>query len=88
MPTTATKDQVIAILVRALSPYVGATMAGASVRGLCARLVSDGAYLGRAQVQTLIDSLTPGLHVFVGKEKTQVVVREIWSEIDALGGGS
>ena len=88
MFTTATKDQVIAILVRALSPYVGATMAGASVRGLCDRLVLDRAQLGRAQVETLIEALAPGLHVFVGKERTRVVVREIWTAIDELGGDS
>jgi hypothetical protein len=86
--TTATKDQVIAILVRALSPYVGATMASASVRGLCDRLVFGRSQLGRAQVETLIESLAPGLHVFVGKEKTRVVVSEIWSAIEELGGDS
>lgn len=86
MLTTATKDQVIAILARAISPYVGATMAGASVRGVCARLAVDGAVLDRVQIQTILDALGPGLHVYVGKEKTQNVVREIWSALDALGG--
>ena len=87
MLTTATNDQVIAILVRAISPYVGATMAGASVRGVCARLAVDGAAMDRARIQTILDALGPGLHVYVGKEKTQSVLREIWSALDALGGG-
>jgi hypothetical protein len=84
--TTATKDQVIAILVRALSPYLGTTMAGASVRGVCGRLVHDVTALDRARIQTIIDALGPGLHVYVGREKTEHVVREIWSAVDALGG--
>ena len=50
--------------------------------------VLDRAKLGRAQVETVIAALEPGLHVYVGKEKTQVVVREIWTAIDALGGDS
>jgi hypothetical protein len=84
--TTATKDQVIAILVRALSPYVGTTMAGASVRGVCGRLAVEGMALDRVRIQTILDALGPGLHVYVGKEKTQNVLREIWSALDALGG--
>ena len=87
MFTTATRDQVLAILVRALSPYVGATMASASVRGLYQKLDLDGAHLGRAQIEKLIDALAPGLHVYIGKEKAQAVVGEIWAAIDALGAG-
>jgi len=86
--TTATKDQVIAILVRALSPYVGATMASASVRGLCEKLRLDAANLGRAEVERLLDALAPGLHVYIGKEKAKAVLEQIWVAMDALGGSS
>jgi hypothetical protein len=86
--TTAAKDQVIAILVRALSPYVGATMASASVRGLCEKLRLDGAKLGRPEVEGLVDALAPGLHVYIGKEKARGVVQQIWTAMDELGGGA
>ena len=84
--TTAAKDQVIAILVRALSPYVGATMASASVRGLCEKLRLESAKVGRREVEGLLDALAPGLHVYIGKEKARTVVTEIWTALDALGG--
>jgi hypothetical protein len=82
---TATSDQVQKILVRALSPYVGPTMAGASVRGLVERLGFGGS-LARSQVEHIVDALAPGLHVYVGKQKAQAVVREVWIALDALGG--
>jgi hypothetical protein len=81
----ATKDKVIAVLVQALSPYIGAAMASASARGLCERLALGGS-LSRAEVARLIEALEPGLHVFAGKERTRVVIDEIWRAIDALGG--
>ncbi len=86
MFTTETKDHVLDVLVRALSPYVGATMARASVRGLCEKLDLQGTKLSRPQVEQLIEALAPGLHVFVGKEKARALVIEIWKAIDALGG--
>ena len=86
MLTTATREHVLAIVVHALSPYVGATMAGASVRGLCQKLALEGARLDRSQVEKLIDALAPGVHVFVGKEKARALVHEIWTALDAPGG--
>jgi hypothetical protein len=86
--TTATKDQVAAIIVRALAPYVGGTMASASVRGLSEKLRLDGARLGHAEVKGLIDALAPGLHVYVGKEKAHTVIQEIWTAMDELGAGT
>jgi hypothetical protein len=86
--TTATKDQVTAIVVRALAPYVGATMASASVRGLCERLRLGDTKLGRAEVQGLIDALAPGLHVYVGKEKARTVIEQVWTAMDELGAGT
>jgi hypothetical protein len=85
---SATKDEVIAVLVSALSPYIGAAMASASARGLCERLALGDGLLSRAEVARLIDALAPGLHVFAGKERTRVVIDQIWSAIDALGGHS
>jgi hypothetical protein len=84
--TTATHDQVIGILVRALSPYVGPTMASASVRGLCERFFRVGVVANRERVAQVIEALEPGLHVFVGKGKAESVVREMWIALDALGG--
>jgi hypothetical protein len=83
--TSAARERVITIVVAAISPYVGATMAGASVRGFCTRLGLDGPALDRAQVTRLLDALAPGLDVYVGKEKAAIVVREIWAALDLQG---
>jgi hypothetical protein len=84
--TTATQDQVIGVLVRALSSYVGPAMASASVRGLCERFFRGATIVDRARVAQVIEALEPGLHVFVGKGKAESVVREMWIALDALGG--
>lgn len=88
MLTTASQQQVLEILVRVLTPYLGAAMAGAAARGLCQKCAVNGENIARAQIERLIEDLAPGLHVYIGKEKTQAVVRQIWSAIDALGGDS
>ncbi len=86
MIATVAKEQLIAILVRAFSPYVGTTMASASARGVCQRCVPGTPSIDHAGVTAIIAELEPGLHVYIGKEKTQQVVRELWAAIGALGG--
>jgi hypothetical protein len=86
VPAPVVKEQLIALLVRAFSPYVGATMAGASARGVCERLAPDRSTIDHAGVTAILAELEPGLHVYIGKEKTDQVVRELWAAIRALGG--
>ena len=85
---SAARERVITIVVSAISPYVGATMAGASVRGFCNRLGLDALVLDHAQVTRLLDALAPGLDVYVGKEKAAIVVREIWMKLEMQGSRS
>ena len=85
MFTSAARERVVTIVVATISPYVGATMAGASVRGFCTRLGLDVPVLDRAQVTRLLEALAPGLDVYVGKEKATIVVRDIWSALELLG---
>jgi hypothetical protein len=81
---TIGKDQVISILVRAFSPYVGPTMAEASVRGICERLAGKGASMDRPRVEAVLEALEPGLRVYVGKDKTRTVMHEVRIAIDAV----
>jgi hypothetical protein len=80
------REQTITVLVRALSPYLGATMATASARGLCERFVRDGSPLDQAGFDAILAALEPGLHVYVGHEKTQAILREIGAGVRAIGG--
>ena len=79
-------EPALAIVVRALSPYIGPTMASASVRGLCEKHGLDTAKLHGAHLDKLLDALAPGLDVYVGKETARKVVAEIRAAVGALEG--
>lgn len=81
-------DQVLAELARVLSPYVGATMAEASTRAHCQKLGLTGPTLDGAQAETLIAKLGSGLAVFVGRQKSAVVVEEMRKALAAAGGSA
>ncbi len=82
------KDRAVDTLVRAFAPYLGAAMAGAAVRGVCDRMGGTGASLERARMDAILASLEPGLHVYIGKDRTQQVMERVRIEIDALVGAA
>ncbi len=88
MFTSAARERVVTLVVGAIAPYVGATMAGASVRGFCTRLGLDVPVLDRDQVTRLLEALAPGLDVYVGKDKGAIILREIWTKLDMEGSRS
>jgi hypothetical protein len=80
----ATRKEIVRLFETALAPYIGATMAGASLRGHCDKLgIADGT-VSEEQIELLIAAMTPGLHVFVGEAKTQEVLREIRMPLRSL----
>jgi hypothetical protein len=85
---TASSEQVLAIVARALGPYLGTMMASASARGMAEKLGLLGKQLDREQMTLLLDTLGPGLTVFVGKDKQRLIVEEIWRALEALGEGA
>ena len=86
MPSFPPKEQALAIVVRALSPYVGPTMAGASVRGLCEKLGLDVDHLPPEHLEQLLEAIAPGLDVYVGREKARAVVSAIRVAVSAQDG--
>jgi hypothetical protein len=83
-----TREDVIAIFVTALAPYIGPTMAGATARGLCGRFLPASAPLDPKGIAAILDALQPGLHVYVGKEKTPLVLDHIRAAVQTLRGGT
>lgn len=81
----ADKEQVIGAIVRLLAPYIGENMARASTRGHCEKLGFSGPRLRSEQVDLLVNTLSPGLSVFVGREKTALIVVSMRSAIGKLG---
>ncbi len=81
------REQVIGAIVRLLAPYIGENMARASTRGHCDKLGFKGARLRSEQIELLVSTLSSGLSVFVGREKTALIVVSMHKEIGKLGTG-
>jgi hypothetical protein len=73
----ANRQEIVRVFESALAPYIGATMASASMRGHCEKLGIGEGQVSEAQIELLIAAITPGLHVFVGEAKTQDVLLAI-----------
>jgi len=70
------KQEVVDLVVANLSRYLGTTMAEASARMQCEKL-GLGATVTEADIEALLSRLANGLHVFVGREKTDLALDEI-----------
>jgi hypothetical protein len=73
----AARDKVLAVIAEELAPLVGVNMAQAALRLHCEKLGLSSAELGAPQVDSLLASLAPGLHVFIGKRKTDEAIAKI-----------
>ena len=82
MQTSAVVDSIVAIV----APYLGETMARAAARAHCEKLGINGTQMTDAQVEALVGKLASGLAVFVGREKTSMIVQEIKRAVAAQGG--
>jgi hypothetical protein len=78
MQTTLAVDRIIQVL----SPYLGESMARASIRGVCEKLGLQGDALSAADADALVSKLASGLRVFIGREKTDQVVVEMKRALD------
>jgi len=66
-----------AFVERTIAPFVGATLARASIRAHAERLGIDGAELSAEQVGELLARLEKGLRVFVGSPKAAALITTI-----------
>jgi hypothetical protein len=81
----ARKRDILAVFVRVLGPYIGASLASASVRGHCEKL-GLGDMIDRSDVERLVLALSPGLNVFVGRHKAESIVSELHAALSILEG--
>ena len=77
------KEATFARIVAVLSPYLGATMAEASIRAHGQKLGIEGTTLDPEQLEALLAKLRGGLAVFVGREKTAAIVSRIRESLGA-----
>ncbi len=73
------------IVADGIAPYVGATMARASVNGHLDKLDASAGVVTTSQIDTLLERLGPGLSVFIGPARGGEVVEEIREKLLAAG---
>jgi len=78
--------EVLSAIAGILSPYLGKFMAQASAKAHCQDLQIDGDTVDREKVDALIERLGKGLNLFLGRDKSKLVVAEMQRALDGLGG--
>ena len=71
------RTEVIALATRVLTPSVGEHMARAAVRAHVDRLGLTSEQLSEDEIERLLEGLSKGLVVFVGRQVSQRVVAEL-----------
>ncbi len=74
-------------ITRAMAPYLGDTMARASTLAHSRRLGIAEPSVQPAQLEALLQGLSNGLNVFVGKARSAEAVRSAWEALAALEDG-
>jgi hypothetical protein len=68
--------EAVQVLVKVLTPYVGDTMARSATEAHCQKLgIADGA-LSPEQLEALLAKLGSGLNIFLGRDRSTVVIAE------------
>ena len=78
------RETVLDTLTRELTPYLGQTMAQAAVETHRQKLGIDGPHITPGQLDALLAKLGAGLVIFVGRERTEVIVRQARSAVNSL----
>jgi hypothetical protein len=80
--------EVLDSIAGVLSPYLGKMMARASAGAHFKDLAIEGELVDRQKVEALVERVGKGLNLFLGRDKSKIVVEEIRRAIEALGGGT
>ncbi len=73
-------------IVEGVAPYLGQTMARASVSTQRDKLGIDGRHITIDQIEALVNKIGTGLIIFVGRDKSAQIVHELQSKVRAMGG--
>ena len=74
-------NPVVGMIASALTPYVGQMMARSSVETHCKRLGLDMSRLDSSALDRLLHQIGLGLNIFIGREKSEAVMRDIRASI-------
>lgn len=78
--------EVLDSIAEVLSPYLGKLMARASASAHVQDLAIHGERMDRQKAEALVERVGKGLNLFLGRDKSKLVVEEIRRTLDRLGG--
>ncbi|HXK09350.1 MAG TPA: hypothetical protein VMT70_06895 [Vicinamibacteria bacterium] len=78
-----TTSEAVEVMVKAMAPYIGDTMARSATEAHCQRL-GIAATMSRDQLEALLGKLGGGLNIFLGRDKAASVVAEVRAALAAL----
>jgi len=78
-----TTSEAVDVMVKAMAPYIGDTMARSATEAHCQRL-GIAATMGRDELEALLGKLGGGLNIFLGRDKAASVIAEVRAALTAL----
>ena len=76
-------SEVVRVVVDILAPYIGDTMARSATEAHCRKLGIAGSVMSAEQVDQLLGKLAGGLNIFLGRDKSTVVISEVRNALTA-----
>jgi hypothetical protein len=80
-----TTSEATEAMAKALTPYIGDTMARSAIEAHCQKL-GIAATMSPDQREALLAKLGGGLNIFLGRDKSASVIAEVRDALAALGG--
>ncbi|HXY38690.1 MAG TPA: hypothetical protein VEQ10_03425 [Vicinamibacteria bacterium] len=74
-------SEVVQVMVRVISPYIGDTMSRAAAEAHCQKLGVFGGLINDEQLEALLGKVGAGLNIFLGREKAANVMAEVRREL-------
>jgi hypothetical protein len=78
-------SEAVDVMVKAMAPYIGDTMARSAAEAHCQRLGIEGT-MSPDQREALLGKLGGGLNIFLGREKSGSVIARVRDALAALEG--
>ncbi|HPR63007.1 MAG TPA: hypothetical protein PK014_02200 [Thermoanaerobaculia bacterium] len=79
------RQMFLSMIESAISPYIGANMARASLKMHCDRLNLFNPVFTAEECEILLEKLAKGLHVFIGEHSTLAIIQEIHQKMEEKG---
>jgi hypothetical protein len=82
-----TTSEAVQTVVKVMAPYIGETMARSATEAHCQKLgIAGGATVSPEQLDALLAKLGGGLNIFLGRDKSALVVAEARQALAATEG--